>query len=329
MTLPIIAAALAGLTVAVGLMGLAPYLPTAHARTRTRIAALAGEPSMPYERQAPALVDDRISSVRALDAFLSGKSWTVRTASRLQASGLPLRVGEYAALRMLSLAGGLVLGRMLAAALSEDAAVSVLMLAGGAVLGLMLPPWYVSRRVRQRRAAIEGQLVELCEVMSSMLQSGYGYLQALTAVANELERPMSEEVGRMLDRIRLGAEVDEALAELNERLESSDFELVATAISLQRTSGGNLAEILRGVAETVRDRLAFRREVSALTSKERYSAVVVAGFPVLLVGLLCMITPEIYTRLFTDVLGRVILGIALTLDFAGYVIVKRLTALEV
>lgn len=318
-----------GLAVAVGLMSLVPLLPTTQARTRSRIAALANDEAGPYQRQSLVLADERFSSVRFVDAFLNGKAWTADAAQKLQASGLPLRVGEYAAIRLLTVLAGLVLGRVLATGLTADTALRFLLVVAGAALGLLLPPWYVNLKIRQRRAAIESQLVEMCEVVSSMLQSGYGYLQALTSATNELERPMSDEIRRMLDRIRLGAEVDEALAEMNERLQSTDFDMVATAISLQRTSGGNLAEIMRGVAETIRDRLAFKREVSALTSKERYSAAIVAGFPIALVGLLCVISPEIYTRLFTDLLGRIILGAALTLDVIGYIVVKRLTALEV
>ena len=140
---------------------------------------------------------------------------------------------------------------------------------------------------------------------------------------------MADELERMMDQVRLGSDVYEALQETAARLDSADFDMVATAITLQRSSGGNLSEILRGVSATIRDRQAFTREVSALTSKERYSALIVAGFPFVLVGVLCMITPEIYTRLFTQPIGRVIFGTALGLDVVGYVTIKRLTRLEV
>jgi tight adherence protein B len=327
--LQIFVASAAGLVVTFGLMGLVAMLPSAQGRARSRIATITGGTALPYERHTPVLQDERLSSIPLLDVLLSGRAWTEKTGKTLEASGIPLRVGEYAATRVLAVVAGLFLGRMAATAISADAGMSVAILVAGAVVGLFFPPWYVGLRVRRRRAAIEAQLVELCEVVSSMLQTGYGQLQALTAACRELEPPISDEVQRMLDQIRLGGDIDEALREANDRLQSTDFDMIVTAIALQRTSGGNLAEILRGVAETIRDRLAFAREVSALTSKERYSAVIVAGFPLALIGMLSFVSPEIYTRLFTEVLGRLILASALTLDAVGYVVIKRLTRLEV
>ena len=165
--------------------------------------------------------------------------------------------------------------------------------------------------------------------MASMLQSGFGYLQALNAVSEQVEEPLAGELTRMRDQIRLGAGVDEALVQLNDRLNSADFDMVATAILIQRTSGGSLAPILSGVAKTIRDRHLFRAEVAALTSRERYSAIVLAGFPLLLTALLNLMLPETFGRLFTDPVGRMILAVALVADATGYFLIKRATRLEV
>lgn len=327
--LQVLVACAFGLVVTFGLIGVARMVPSGHTRARSRIATMAGDPARPYERQTNVLQDERVSSIGFVDVLLSGRSWTATTRRTLEAAGIPLRVGEYAAIRLLAVIAGLAVGRAAATAISADVSVSIMFLMLGAVVGILLPPVYVRIRVRRRRAAIEGQLVELCEVVASMLQTGYGQLQALTAACRELEPPISHEVQRMLDRIRLGGDIDEALQEANDRLQSTDFDMIVTAISLQRSIGGNLAEILRGVAETIRDRMSFAREVSALTSKERFSALIVAAFPLVIVGLLSAISPDIYTRLFTEAMGRVMLASALALDAVGYVVIKRLTKLEV
>ena len=91
----------------------------------------------------------------------------------------------------------------------------------------------------------------------------------------------------------------------------------------------HLAEILDGVAITIRDRQTFQRELRALTSRERFSAVIVAAFPLGLVSVLTLIMPEVFGRLFTDSVGQIVLGIALGLDALGYVVARRLATLEV
>lgn len=87
--------------------------------------------------------------------------------------------------------------------------------------------------------------------------------------------------------------------------------------------------ILQGTAETIRARHSFKREVRAMTSKERSSAMIISGFPILLAGGLALMAPELYARLFTDNLGRIALGVALTLDAIAYFVIKKMTNIEV
>ncbi|MCB9484042.1 MAG: type II secretion system F family protein [Dehalococcoidia bacterium] len=199
----------------------------------------------------------------------------------------------------------------------------------GAVVGYLAPVVVLRWRTARRGRRVEGQLVELCEVMASMLTAGFGYMQALREAATQVGGPLGEEVTRFLDAVSLGADFEVALGEVRERLQSDDFEVVATALEVQRRTGGNLAEILDGVAITIRDRQTFQRELRALTSRERFSAVIVAAFPLGLVSVLTLIMPEVFGRLFTDSVGQIVLGIALGLDALGYVVARRLATLEV
>ncbi len=256
-----------------------------------------------------------------------GKGASLETELALHRSGLPLRVGEYVALRVAMIAvggiGGAVLG---AAAISAGGAIAGAL--GGIGAGFVLPSLVLGILARRRAAAIERQLVELCELMASMMRGGYGYVQALSSTAAELGDPLASELGRLVDNVRLGADVDEELSALNDRLDSTDFEMLATAISIQRRSGGNLAEILESVAETIRYRQSFKQEVAALTSQARYSAVIVAGIPVLLVAALTVMDPVRYGLLFTDPVGRLILGAAMAMDIFGYLVIKQVSKVE-
>ena len=165
--------------------------------------------------------------------------------------------------------------------------------------------------------------------MASMLSSGFGYMQALMSTAEQLDAPLSDEVRRMVDAVQIGGDADAALEEMAERVGSRDFKMVATAITIHRSTGGDLGQIMRGVAATVRDRQAFAREVLALTSRERYTAIVVAGLPVLTAGALALLAGDVFGVLFTDRIGRFILGAALALDVVGYVVIQRMARIKV
>lgn len=256
-----------------------------------------------------------------------GHDASLGTQTSLQRSGLPLRVGEYIALRLAAIASGSVAGTV-AGGLVAGSGGAIGGTLVGLVAGFVVPSLLLGILARRRAAAIEAQLVELCELMASMLRGGYGYVQALTSTAAEIGQPLGSELARLVDSVRLGADVDTELSALNERLNSADFEMLATAISIQRRSGGNLAELLEGVAETIRYRQSFKREVAALTSQARYSALIVAGIPVLLVAALTVMDPLRYGLLFTDPIGRLILGAAIALDVFGYFVIKMVSKVE-
>ena len=189
-------------------------------------------------------------------------------------------------------------------------------------------PLYVSRRISKRAEALEGQVVQLCELMASMLSSGFGYMQALISTAQQLDPPMSTEMQRLVDTVQLGGDVDEALIEMSERLNSVDFDIVVTAITIQRSSGGNLADILTGVASTMRDRQTFELDLKALTSRERYTAWILVLFPFGLGALMMFLAPDPYLRLITDSTARIILAAAIFLDVIGLIVIKRLMKVE-
>lgn len=319
----------AGLTVMLLIAGLAAMRSPVRQRAAARMSSIATMDRMYQAPDVDLLQDRRVSGIPLLDSLIRGRSWVDGTREQIGRAGLPLRVGEYLAIRALALMVGFAIGLFIAERTGGDGLARLFFIGLGAGVGWLIPPMVLKLRIQRRKQQIETQLVELCDVMASMLQSGYGYAQALTATAEEVGPPLAPELQRVLDVVRLGGDIDEAMEELNERLDSRDFDMIASAISIQRKSGGNLAEILIGVAETIRGRQSFVREVRALTSRERFSAVIVAGFPLVLIALLTLMSPEMYGRLFTDPIGRIILGVALTMDAIGFFIIKRITRLEV
>jgi tight adherence protein B len=325
---PVIVALGAGLTVMLMVAALATMRSPVRTRTLGRLSTI-GAVGHTYQPTTSPLQDRRASTIPLLDSLIGGRGWVDHTREQLGRAGVPLRVGEYISLRTLAVVIGAAIGLLMAQRAGGEPLARFFFFFLGAGAGWFIPPIMLKVRLQRRQQQIETQLVELCDVMASMLQSGYGYVQALTATADEVGPPLSLELQRMLDTVRLGGDIDDALDELNERLGSRDFDMVATAISIQRRSGGNLGEILSGVAETIRQRQSFAREVRALTSRERFTAIIVAAIPLVLIAILTWMAPETYGRLFTDRAGQVMLGIALTLDFAGFMMIRKLSQIEV
>lgn len=204
------------------------------------------------------------------------------------------------------------------------------------ILGMMLAPlgwvlvgFWLKRRIATRLHKMEGQLVELLQMLSSGFRAGFGLLQAMEASAEQIPAPLSVEIRRTLRDVAMGASVEQALAALNERVGSPDFDIVITAILIQRSVGGNLAEILDNVAHTMRERERIKGEIRTLTSQQRMTGYVIGGIPIGLLIIFYMISPDFTGLLFTDPLGRLMLMGAFVSEVIGYLIIQRIVNIEV
>jgi tight adherence protein B len=242
-------------------------------------------------------------------------------ATQLERAGLTLNVKEYFALR--AVVGVLcAVGAVMALPIPQ-----VALLAGPA--GFWLVGFWLQMRISRRRKLLDTQLVELLQMMASALRAGFGLLQALEAAADQLPAPISHEVRRALRDTARGASVEQSLEALNERVGSSDFDIVVTAILIQRSVGGNLAEILDNVAHTMRERERIRGEINTLTSQQRMTGFILGGVPIGLGVLFFMINPEFEKLLFTDPLGRMMLGTAVVLEVVGFMVIRKIVNIEV
>lgn len=239
----------------------------------------------------------------------------------LERAGLTLNAKEYFVLRVLVSVG-------IAFALTLVAPTPALALLG-VPLGFILTGFWVKRRIKSRLHKMEAQLVELLQMLASGLRAGFGLLQALEASADQLPAPISVEIRRTLRDTAMGASVEQALTALNERVGSSDFDIVITAIMIQRAVGGNLAEILDNVAHTMRERERIRGEIRTLTSQQRMTGYVIGGIPVGLFLIFMLINPQFTSLLFTEKLGQMMLGGALVMEAAGFMVIQKIVNIEV
>ena len=165
--------------------------------------------------------------------------------------------------------------------------------------------------------------------MSNSLKSGFGLLQSLKLAAEQLEDPIATFFGQTIHEMNVGSSVEEAFLNLSEQAGNYDLDLVVTAILVQRSVGGNLGEILDTVAATMRDRERIRGEISALTAQQTLTGIVIGLLPVGVGAMFLVVSPDYISVLFTESMGKIMLGAAVVLEAVGIMIIRRILAIEV
>ena len=240
---------------------------------------------------------------------------------RLEAAGLNLRVAEYL-LVSLGSAFGLPLLVLVATR-------SLMLTLAAVPLGTVVPFLFLALRAARRRAKFEEQLPGTLQLLAGALQAGHSLQQAVATAAQEAGDPVAGELQRVLTEARLGRPLEEAFEAMAERMGSIDFEWTVMAINLQRQVGGNLAEVLGTVGQTIRERSALKRQVRALSAEGRLSCAILTVLPVLMFGALLVFNPVFLSPLYTTRTGLLMLAAAAVLMAGGVVWMKKLTEIEV
>jgi tight adherence protein B len=196
------------------------------------------------------------------------------------------------------------------------------------VVGYAIPPLVVAFLQRRRQQQFNDQLASMLQLLSNSLKTGYPIDRALETVATKSQPPVSTEFERVTTEITLGTSVEEALSALLLRINSPDLEFIVTAILLHNRVGGNLAEVLDNISDTLRDRLQTKRDMSVLTAQSRASASIITGLPVLLALGLYVFVPGYYAPMTSTWIGYAMLGFAAFMVLIGNLIIQRMTSLE-
>jgi tight adherence protein B len=206
----------------------------------------------------------------------------------------------------------------------------------GAIVGFFIPRFWLGWRKGKRLKAFNSNLADTITLIANALRSGSSFLQAIELVVRETQPPISLEFGRVIREVNLGLPFEQALANMVRRVRSEDLELMTTAISIQHTVGGNLAEILDSIAFTIRERVRIKGEIMTLTAQQRMSGYVVGFLPIGLVGVLMVIAPKFMDPMFQKPpevaglpLGVIILGLGGVMMAIGFVLIRRIVDIEV
>ncbi len=239
---------------------------------------------------------------------------------KLNQAGLPIFGGEYVVMNLMAaLAVGLIAWLL---TFSEKIAL-------GAAAATPFIIWLVVIFLIGRRLeAFTEQLGDCLITISNALRAGYSFQQTIEVIANEMEPPIGEEFARMNHDVYMGVPLEEALETANKRIGSSDFELVVTAVLIQREVGGNLAQVLDNISYTIMERIRMRREIMALTAQGRLSAVVLLLMPFMLGAVMFVINHDNFVQIFDDPMGQTAIGVSLGLEVIGFFIIKRIVDIE-
>lgn len=220
-----------------------------------------------------------------LDKAMAGRGFTARIRARMNRADVKLRVSEYFVLRIAAAVGvGLLASYFFGG--------GWLVAAPFGLIGSFIPIIYLNSAAKRRLQAFENQLSDTLNLWVNALRSGYSVLQAMEAVATELPPPMSTEFERVIQEVRLGLGMEEALNNMLRRMPSEDLDLVVTAVNIQREVGGNLAEILDIISFTIRERVRIKGEIRTLTSQGRISGYVISFLPIALFFALMGLNPD-------------------------------------
>jgi tight adherence protein B len=196
-------------------------------------------------------------------------------------------------------------------------------LLGAAPVGYLY--WLKIQRMRQ----FDQQLPEALELVSRALRAGHAFSVGLKLVGEEAADPMGVEFRRVFDEVSMGVALPQALQNMTERLDSVDLRFFVTAVLVQRETGGNLAEIIDGLAGLIRKRFELQLKVRALSAEGRFSGIILFCLPILLGMLLYQMNPEYMGLLFSDPIGQTMVMIGSSLMVTGAFVMKRIITIKV
>jgi tight adherence protein B len=189
--------------------------------------------------------------------------------------------------------------------------------------------WVLDWKLKRRRKSFAEQLPDTLQVVSGALRAGQSFAGSLAVVVDSAAEPMKSEMQRVVAAEQLGVPLSTAMAVVVKRMDSRDLEQVALVAELQREAGGNAAEVVDRVAETIRERFELRRLIDNLTVQGRMSRWIVSALPVALVGLVSIINPHYLHPLTSHLAGKVLLVFAAILVVLGSYAIKRIVDIKV
>ncbi|MCM8779752.1 MAG: type II secretion system F family protein [Candidatus Omnitrophica bacterium] len=206
---------------------------------------------------------------------------------------------------------------------------NLIIAAGFALFGISLPSFVIKTYERRRRGKFSAQLIDALMLLTASLKAGLSLTQAFEELVEEMAPPLSQEFNLVIKELNMGISFDEALLHLRKRMRSEDLDLIVTAISIARETGGQLPAVFSKLVYTIKERQTLRGKVSALTIQAKLQGLIMSLLPVIFVVVVYRFNPEHFQLFLKDNLGRMLLIYAIISQFIGILLIVKFSRVEV
>lgn len=326
-TTVLIAVIVLGFTGAAALLLFALFGSSGEARRLATRTNKLKERLQPAEDKSEAVVlrrRDSDSTIAALDYMV--KHWVPRRdvlRGRLERTGMPISLAHYVLATLLSVGVCYQFASMM---IDLSAQMSLAIAVG---MGIGIPHFTLSYLGSRRRGKFIALFPEAIDLIVRGLKSGMPIPDSIGTVSREVADPIRSEFRRIEQAMQMGQSLDEALWEANRRLDTPEFKFFVISLSLQRETGGNLAETLENLSDILRRRRQMRLKIKAMSSEARASAMIIGSLPFIMVLILYVIAPGYISGLFIDERGHAMIGVGLVSLGIGYGIMMKLVRFEI
>ncbi len=198
-----------------------------------------------------------------------------------------------------------------------------------ALVGASIPVLFLVYKRQQRMKRFSKTFPDALDMMARAIRAGYALAGGIQLVGEEMPDPVGEELRRVFEEIRLGLEPGDALSKLAERIPTDDVKFFCTAIRIQRTAGGNIAETLDRLSEVIRERFKLLSHAHAIAAQQRWGAIFVGSSPLGLAILLRLMSPNYFDEAVKHPAGPTMLLVGLALEVVGFVMIWRIAKIKV
>ncbi len=197
------------------------------------------------------------------------------------------------------------------------------------ISAFLLPFMFVLMKKKRRMKVFSSQLADAMDVLSRALRSGYSLPAGLQLVGSQMSEPLGPEFGKCFEQQNLGISVEQSIKDMTERVGNVDLRFFATAVILQRQTGGDLAEILDKISHLIRERFKIWGQIQALTGEGRLSGIVLLALPPLLFVTMLRLNYDYVMMLFNEPLGQKMLAFGIVMQILGAIAIKKIISIKV
>ena len=244
-------------------------------------------------------------------------------AARLERTGRPITIGRYA-MACAGLAAVAAIGLFV---FTRIGIVPSLLL--GSLIGMALPHWVIGRMGKRRLAAFIGLFPDAIDLIVRALRSGLPVSEAIVGAGHEISDPVGAELRLVENGMKLGRDLEGLLWDTAKRIDAPEFRFFVIALSVQRETGGNLAETLANLSDVLRRRKQMQAKAHAMASETRATTMILGGLPVAVIGVMSLTSPHYLLPLINDVRGMILDGIAVAMLVTGIVIMNKMAKFEI